>query len=126
MTGAQVPEGADAVVMMEMTESKVENGEQWIALKRHILSGANITPIGLEVQEGQQLIEAGTVIGAGEQSVLATFGMAEVPVFNVQRWRYLQPARNCLMSMSHYNQVGFGTATVTCCALWLLKQVESL
>ena len=62
MTGAQVPEGADAVVMMEMTESKVENGEQWIALKRHILSGANIT-IGLEVQEGQQLLEAGTIIG---------------------------------------------------------------
>lgn len=81
MTGAQVPEGADAVVMMEMTESKIENGEQWIALKRHILSGANITPIGLEVQEGQQLLEAGTIIRAGEQSVLATFGIAEVPVF---------------------------------------------
>ncbi|MCZ1268934.1 molybdopterin molybdenumtransferase MoeA, partial [Paenibacillus tundrae] len=28
MTGAQVPEGADAVVMMEMTESKEEHGEQ--------------------------------------------------------------------------------------------------
>lgn len=81
MTGAQVPEGADAVVMMEMTESKVEDGEQWIALKRHILSGANITPIGLEVQEGQQLLEAGTIIRAGEQSVLATFGIAEVSVF---------------------------------------------
>lgn len=81
MTGAQVPDGADAVVMMEMTESKQELGEHWIALKRQIQSGANITPIGLEVQEGQRLIEAGTVIGAGEQSVLATFGVAKVPVF---------------------------------------------
>ncbi|MBU5352109.1 molybdopterin molybdotransferase MoeA [Paenibacillus barcinonensis] len=81
MTGAQVPEGADAVVMMEMTESKQEQGEHWIALKRQIQAGANITPIGLEVQEGQLLLEAGTVIGAGEQSVLATFGVADVPVF---------------------------------------------
>lgn len=81
MTGAQVPDGADAVVMMEMTESKQEQGEHWIGLKRQIQEGANITPIGLEVQEGEQLIEAGTVIGAGEQSVLATFGIAEVPVF---------------------------------------------
>lgn len=81
MTGAQVPDGADAVVMMEMTESKQEQGDHWIALKRQIQAGANITPIGLEVQEGQQLLEAGTVIGAGEQSVLATFGVADVPVF---------------------------------------------
>ncbi|WP_434752967.1 molybdopterin molybdotransferase MoeA [Paenibacillus amylolyticus] len=85
MTGAQVPDGADAVVMMEMTESKQEQGEHWVALKRQMLAGDNITPIGLEVQEGQQLIEAGTVIGAGEQSVLATFGLAEVPVFERPR-----------------------------------------
>lgn len=81
MTGAQVPEGADAVVMLEMTESREQDGEQWIALKRHIQPNANITPIGLEVQEGQLLLEAGTIIQAGEQSVLATFGVADVPVF---------------------------------------------
>ncbi|NUU79424.1 molybdopterin molybdotransferase MoeA [Paenibacillus xylanilyticus] len=81
MTGAQVPDGADAVVMLEMTESREQDGEQWIALKRHIQPNANITPIGLEVQEGQLLLEAGTIIQAGEQSVLATFGVAHVPVF---------------------------------------------
>ncbi|MFC9709627.1 gephyrin-like molybdotransferase Glp [Paenibacillus sp. NPDC056933] len=81
MTGAQVPEGADAVVMMEMTESKEEHGEHWIALKRRIETGVNITPIGLEVQEGQLLLEAGTIIQAGEQSVLATFGFAQVNVY---------------------------------------------
>lgn len=81
MTGAQVPEGADAVVMLEMTESREQDGEQWIALKRHIQPNANITPIGLEVQEGELLLESGTIIQAGEQSVLATFGVAKVPVF---------------------------------------------
>lgn len=81
MTGAQVPEGADAVVMLEMTESKTENGEQWIGLKRHVQAKANITPIGLEVEEGQLLLDTGTLIQAGEQSVLATFGVAEVAVF---------------------------------------------
>ncbi|MEN1986052.1 gephyrin-like molybdotransferase Glp [Paenibacillus sp. ES5-4] len=81
MTGAQVPEGADAVVMLEMTESREQDGQHWIGLKRSIQPNANITPIGLEVQEGDLLLESGTTIRAGEQSVLATFGVAHVRVY---------------------------------------------
>ena len=126
MTGAQVPEGADAVVMLEMTESREQDGEQWIALKRRIQPNANITPIGLEVQEGQLLLEAGTIIQAGEQSVLATFGVADVSVFRRPKVAILQRERNCWRCMSLCSLDAFVTATVICSVPWWWRQVANL
>lgn len=80
MTGAQVPEGADAVVMLEMTERRTEDGEEWIGIKKVIDRDKNITPIGFELQGGEVIIKRGTRIGPGEVSVLATFGVHEVEV----------------------------------------------
>lgn len=79
MTGAKVPDEADAVVMFEMTETKEENGS-WVGLKRTIEPGKNVTPIGLELQSGDLILEEGRYLSAGEISVLATFGIAEVEV----------------------------------------------
>ncbi|WP_411346968.1 gephyrin-like molybdotransferase Glp [Paenibacillus sp. WLX2291] len=81
MTGAMVPDGADVVVMLEMTEQRIEDGETFVGIKRQMESGRNITPIGLEVQQGDVLLEQGRVIGAGEISVLATFGVHTVTVY---------------------------------------------
>ncbi|WP_054957838.1 molybdopterin molybdotransferase MoeA [Paenibacillus dakarensis] len=80
MTGAQVPEGADAVVMLEMTETRTEEDAEWIGIKKVVDRDKNITPIGLELQEGEVIIKRGTRIGPGEISVLATFGVHEVVV----------------------------------------------
>ncbi|MET3849741.1 gephyrin-like molybdotransferase Glp [Paenibacillus sp. OAE614] len=85
MTGAEVPDGADAVVMLEMTEQREKDGRARVGLKRKIQEGQNITPIGLEVQEGQLLLSPGTRISAGEISVLATFGIPRVPVYRKPR-----------------------------------------
>ncbi|PAD79421.1 gephyrin-like molybdotransferase Glp [Paenibacillus campinasensis] len=81
MTGAQVPDGADAVVMLEATESRSENGETYIGLKRAIEPGKNVTPRGFELQEGELILAKGREIGPGEISVLATFGVHEVEVY---------------------------------------------
>lgn len=81
MTGAQVPEGADAVVMLEATESRVEHGETYIGLKRSIEPGKNVTPRGFELQEGELILAKGREIGPGEISVLATFGVHQVEVY---------------------------------------------
>ncbi|WP_458122227.1 molybdopterin molybdotransferase MoeA [Paenibacillus sp. Z6-24] len=81
MTGAMVPEGADVVVMLEMTETRTEDDRTWVGLKRQVEAGRNITPIGLEIGEGEQLLEQGAYIGAGEISVLATFGVHTVTVY---------------------------------------------
>ncbi len=85
MTGAMVPDGADVVVMLEMTELRTENDRTWVGIKRQVEQGRNITPIGLEVQQGDLLLEQGAQIGAGEISVLATFGVHTVQVYRKPR-----------------------------------------
>lgn len=85
MTGAKVPDEADAVVMFEMTESVAQAGKTYIRLIREIEPGKNITPIGLELSKGDVILEAGCKLSAGEISVLATFGIHRVPVMKRPR-----------------------------------------
>lgn len=85
MTGAKVPDEADAVVMLEMTEQEIQDGRTYIKLKRPISSGLNITPAGYEISAGDRLLEKGRKLSAGEISVLATFGLASVPVMKRPR-----------------------------------------
>lgn len=81
MTGAQIPDGADAVVMFEKTEAREEHNQSFIGLRHVIDGGANITPIGLELQAGELILSPGVTISAGEISVLATFGIHQVSVY---------------------------------------------
>ncbi|MCJ8012491.1 molybdopterin molybdotransferase MoeA [Paenibacillus sp. KQZ6P-2] len=85
MTGAEVPEGADAVVMLEMTELREHEGRTQMGLKRMIEAGKNITPVGFEVKEGEVLLRTGRQIQAGEISVLASFGVHQVTVYQKPR-----------------------------------------
>ncbi|GIP25959.1 molybdopterin molybdenumtransferase [Paenibacillus sp. J23TS9] len=85
MTGAQVPEGADAVVMLEMTELREYEGHTQLGLKRKIEEGKNVTPIGFEVQQQEVLLRPGRRIQAGEISVLASFGVHQVTVYQKPR-----------------------------------------
>jgi molybdopterin molybdotransferase len=81
MTGAVVPDGADAVIMLEMTEAS--GGE--VHIRKRMIEGENITPVGHEVQEDELLLEPGRIIGPGEAAVLATFGYEKVQVFRRPR-----------------------------------------
>lgn len=81
MTGAQIPEGADAVVMFEKTEAREDQNGSSIGLRHAIDVGVNITPIGLELQAGELILSPGVTITAGEISVLATFGIHQVAVY---------------------------------------------
>ncbi|MGZ7441575.1 molybdenum cofactor synthesis domain-containing protein [Paenibacillus sp. TH7-28] len=85
MTGAKVPDEADAVVMFEMTETVQEDGKTYIRLVREIEPGKNITPVGLELAAGEVILEPGRKLGAGEISVLATFGIDRVAVIKRPR-----------------------------------------
>ncbi|MDF9841132.1 MULTISPECIES: gephyrin-like molybdotransferase Glp [unclassified Paenibacillus] len=82
MTGAQVPEGADTVVMIEITESRESDGKTYVGLRKPQQPGSNITPAGFELQEGELMLPAGRTIAAGDIAVLAAFGF---PVVKVQR-----------------------------------------
>jgi molybdopterin molybdotransferase len=82
MTGAVVPDGADAVIMIEMTE--VLPGHK-VNIRKQMVAGENITPIGQEVEPGEILMVPGRTIRSGEAAVLATFGFDRVRVFRKPR-----------------------------------------
>jgi molybdopterin molybdotransferase len=77
MTGAPVPAGADAVVMVEFTSA---NGDR-IAFEREATAGQNIVYRASEGRAGQQLLPAGTRLGYAEMAVAAQVGAARVSVF---------------------------------------------
>jgi len=76
MTGGVVPEGADAIVMVE--DTREEDGQ--VFLLREPSAGANIHPIGNDLDAGQVVVSAGTVLGPAEIGLLATLGAAHVAV----------------------------------------------
>lgn len=80
MTGAMVPEGADAVVMFELTEEKQEDGQTFAAVKKETAPNENIIPIGLEMAKGTVILEKGRKINPGEAALLAAFGYETVTV----------------------------------------------
>jgi len=81
MTGAPVPAGADAVVMIEYTELK---GGQ-VVVKRGVERGANVVPRGSEARAGAALLAAGTRLGYPEISLLGQVGKAQVQVYRRPR-----------------------------------------
>jgi len=81
MTGGMVPEGADAVIMLEVTEELVRDGRTYVQIRKADTRGANITPIGEEAVAGAKLMEGGRLVDAGAIALLAALGYAKVKVY---------------------------------------------
>jgi molybdopterin molybdotransferase len=73
-TGGAVPEGADAVVPIEV----VEEGPDGLSVLEPVEAGANVRDRGGDVQAGETVLEPGVVLGAGQVGALAAAGVAEV------------------------------------------------
>jgi molybdopterin molybdotransferase len=84
MTGAMLPEGADAVVMLEMCEeaSASNNKVRRVSVKKSMHPSENVAHVGVEVQPGELLIPRGTKVGAAQCSVLAAFGFEHISVYS--------------------------------------------
>ncbi|WP_282960578.1 molybdopterin molybdotransferase MoeA [Salirhabdus euzebyi] len=80
MTGAQIPDGCDAVVMLELTKEVQIDGETHVRIKRSFQSGDNISYKGEDVKKLDVLAVKGTFINPGVVALLATFGYKHVPV----------------------------------------------
>ena len=74
MTGAPIPRGADAVVPFE----KTDRGNARVGVQDSPPVGANVRPQGSDVQAGDLVLSAGTVLGAREIGLLASLGAARV------------------------------------------------
>ena len=82
MTGAPVPDGADAVVMVEhVTRITTADGLPAVKIDRQAEPGQFINSRGAEAREGTILIPAGTRLDASHISTLAMTGSTSVPVF---------------------------------------------
>ncbi|ENH95933.1 protein MoeA [Gracilibacillus halophilus YIM-C55.5] len=79
MTGAELPIGADAVIMLEDTEVH-ESTQTYVDIKRTLHSEQNISFQGEDIAKGDVLLERGTRLHPGMIALLATFGYAQVPV----------------------------------------------
>ena len=82
-TGAAVPDGADAVVMVEATRlaSTTEDGkEATVEILRGVRPGENIRNVGADVAMGDVVLQAGDRIGAVERGLLASLGIQQVAV----------------------------------------------
>ncbi|RDU35558.1 molybdopterin molybdenumtransferase MoeA [Neobacillus piezotolerans] len=80
MTGAMMPEGSDAVMMLELAKTAERDGKNYMTIKRKIKKGENVSFQGEDAKEGEVLVKKGTLINPGIQAMLATFGYASVPV----------------------------------------------
>ena len=84
MTGAPLPDGADAVVPFEDTdEGERGMGGQTpdeISVRIPVPPGGNTRPAGGDIAAGATVIEAGTVLRASEIGVLASLGFGTVKV----------------------------------------------
>src|SRR5690625_1265582 len=76
MTGGQLPQGANAIVMLEDTVP-TENG---FSITKHFHSNDNISFQGEDAKKGDVQIPKGALIHAGTVALLATFGYANVQV----------------------------------------------
>jgi molybdopterin molybdotransferase len=79
MTGAPLPAGADAVVMVEHTT--LVDGRLRVEAGRAPRSGENVVARGAEARADSVVLPAGCVLGAAEIAVAASCGFAEVQVF---------------------------------------------
>lgn len=79
MTGAPVPAGADAVVMLE----HVTNTDGHITLEtgRNVAVGENIVPTGSEARRGETLLSPGVRLGAAEIALAASCGAVSLAVY---------------------------------------------
>ena len=76
MTGAPIPEGADAVIKQEDTDY----GEETVRIFREMGGRENYIYPGEDYRRGDLLLEKGDFIGPVEAGIIASAGLAEVRV----------------------------------------------
>jgi molybdopterin molybdotransferase len=83
MTGAPVPDGADAVQMVELCRP-LDEGRK-VSILKPVQARENIAPRGSEAKAGETILKTGHRVGPAEIAVMATFGYSQVKVYRKPR-----------------------------------------
>ncbi len=89
MTGAKLPAGADAVVMVEDTDFGNQTAGALtpprVLIHKAAQAGENVRKRGTDIRAGQEILPAGQVLRPQDIGMLAMLGKAEVPVYRRPR-----------------------------------------
>jgi len=81
VTGAPLPKGADAVVMLEHTVQK----KSAISIYRPVSRGENVMKAGSDIHKGETVLKKGQMLSSREIGVLAALGLTRVAVYKRPR-----------------------------------------
>jgi molybdenum cofactor synthesis domain-containing protein len=79
VTGAPIPDGADAVVMVEDTDRE----DVALRVYRAVTKDENVMKKGTDIKKGETVLKAGQVLGASAIGVLAALGLTTAKVSKV-------------------------------------------
>jgi len=80
-TGAPIPDGADAVVMVEDTEKK----DNELYVYSSVTKDENVMKAGSDIRKGETVLRRGQLLGSREIGVMAAIGMAATLVYKAPR-----------------------------------------
>jgi putative molybdopterin biosynthesis protein len=84
-TGGMLPRGADAVVMIEHTDTRDAGDEPLVEVRRPVAPGENVAAAGGDIARGETVLRAGQVLTSREIGSLAAIGLARIPVWRRPR-----------------------------------------
>lgn len=77
VTGAPIPQGADAAVMIEHTERE----GNFVLVRQAVSHNENVMKAGSDIRKGETVLTKGTLLSPYEIGALAAIGSAKVEVF---------------------------------------------
>lgn len=83
MTGAPMPPGADAVIMVELTEVSPDGST--VRALESVPAGNHVRSAGEDMQPGQQVFPSGTELRPGHLGVLCTLGVLDIAAHRAPR-----------------------------------------
>jgi putative molybdopterin biosynthesis protein len=84
-TGGMLPRGADAVVMVELTEERDAGGVPCVEVQRPVAPGEAVAAAGSDIARGETVLRAGQLLTSRELGAVAAVGIAEVSVWRRPR-----------------------------------------
>ena len=89
-TGGMVPRGADAILMVEHSETRADEGDSAtsrveVLIRRAVTPGSGVAFAGTDIATGETVLRGGTVLTSRETGVLAALGESRVSVWRRPR-----------------------------------------
>ena len=89
-TGGMVPRGADAILMVEHSETRAVEGDSAasrveVLIRRAVTPGSGVAFAGTDIATGETVLRGGTVLTSRETGVLAALGESRVSVWRRPR-----------------------------------------